>query len=157
MFGADIRTPFHHHREGQPPLREGRGGDQARLPHLAFPRPVASHEATGTWGVSSFIGASKLPTTFDADSNSNGSSLTNAIAICAGEEEGFILSVFGTNGALALTPGGGLTEQYENQGGVGGQSEALGVKAGSLSNPESPSYSRSSGTSRVTMASVLVV
>ena len=26
MLGADLRTPFHHHREGQPPLREGRGG-----------------------------------------------------------------------------------------------------------------------------------
>jgi sugar phosphate isomerase/epimerase len=38
MFGADLRTPFHHHREGQPPLREGRGGDQARLPHLASMR-----------------------------------------------------------------------------------------------------------------------
>ena len=23
-LGADRRTPFHHHRDGQPPLREGR-------------------------------------------------------------------------------------------------------------------------------------
>jgi hypothetical protein len=34
MLGADHRTPFHHHREGQPPLREGCDGGQARLPHL---------------------------------------------------------------------------------------------------------------------------
>src|SRR4029079_7969440 len=30
MLGADPRTPFHHHREGQPPSGEGQGGSPAR-------------------------------------------------------------------------------------------------------------------------------
>jgi hypothetical protein len=36
MLGADLRTPFHHHREGQPPLEKARGADPTRLPHLAW-------------------------------------------------------------------------------------------------------------------------
>jgi hypothetical protein len=35
MFGADLRTPFHHHRQGQPPAREDWRRYQARLPHLS--------------------------------------------------------------------------------------------------------------------------
>ncbi|MDH3771541.1 MAG: hypothetical protein OET79_11235, partial [Nitrospirota bacterium] len=34
IVGTDLRTPFHHHREGQPRLGEARGRDPTRLPHL---------------------------------------------------------------------------------------------------------------------------
>jgi hypothetical protein len=44
-FGAEPRTPFRHHREGQPPLTKGPGGDPARLPHLAAPTAGASTSA----------------------------------------------------------------------------------------------------------------
>ena len=37
LFG-DLRTPFHHHREGQPPLREAEAATWPDYRHLRRPR-----------------------------------------------------------------------------------------------------------------------
>jgi hypothetical protein len=42
MLEADLRTPFHHHREGQPLAAEGYA--QARLLHLTFPEALEQAE-----------------------------------------------------------------------------------------------------------------